>query len=729
MQLGLRTISRHRGSMAVLIAAALLAIPGVAQAASPAATSPQWTSQSPVSPPYRHGTLSDVSCVTPSYCVAVGSRSNKSAVSTPLGVVWNGTAWTEHSPASQPGQVLSRVSCTSTNFCLATGGSGTPDGYFQPGNWVEFWNGTQWSAPVLPLVSSAAVPGTVFTDVSCTSSTFCVAVAKAPASAYGSVAAQWNGSSWLVAFLPHPMTPSPTVVSTVSNVECRQANSCVALGQDVRTYPSGAFLATSWASRWDGTSWTTSNGPSQLGTPRTGYSVPIGLGCPTVSSCLTSVGTNIDQITWPAGGGKATWRKVPVTGPIDDDFVNSISCSAATNCTSIGDHSEGVWNGTTWTRGPTPLQGGFTALSCLPAGSCMTVGGINGGNDLTPVSATIVGTTFTRYYVPAQPGVGDSRLFTVSCGSSTSCLTGGYGPSNIHPLLEQWNGSAWALTSTSATNEVDAVACPTASTCVTVTDSRTLTATTNGVAKVTTPGGSVSNLSCWAANGCMAAAFTASSAVTTIATHGYLWNGTSWQATPSLPVQNNYNELPALSCSSATDCTLAGFSRSFSGTPADKPSLYHWNGTAWTSFAPPGGIDGAVLGISCPTAGFCLAVGRRTDQKLPILLSWNGTSWRNLTPPAATTGTAPLILNLVSCASATECVAVGGPADSSNGGLAATTWSGIWNSGAWTTVGLGSMPIGAKILSLDCPTTTRCVGVGSSSLADNDAPYAAIFTG
>src|SRR5579864_4777134 len=78
-----------------------------------------------------NASLNDVSCTSPSSCVAVGwdqrSPTGGSVLFT-LAETWNGTAW-RHVSTPTPGNsgVLGGVSCTSATACIAGGDHATPN--------------------------------------------------------------------------------------------------------------------------------------------------------------------------------------------------------------------------------------------------------------------------------------------------------------------------------------------------------------------------------------------------------------------------------------------------------------------------------------------------------------------------------------------------------------------------------------------------------------------------
>ena|SRR5579862_5880492 len=141
------------------------------------------------------GSLSSVSCLSTTYCVAVGASRAK-----PLVLVGNPSSWT----AANARQIalgttlgssgwLASVSCLSTTSCVAVGASGTPTGNpfaFAAKPLVLIGNPATWSAAsAFHLLGAASGPTTVegfsfqagkgrgfLTSVSCRSASYCVAV-------------------------------------------------------------------------------------------------------------------------------------------------------------------------------------------------------------------------------------------------------------------------------------------------------------------------------------------------------------------------------------------------------------------------------------------------------------------------------------------------------------------------------------------------------------------------
>ena len=91
-------------------------------------------------------------------CVAVGASEESSGVSVPYAAVWRNGTWTAQAPPyrSQNGihTYLQRVSCTSPKFCMAVGtrheDRNIPEGTGYGRAFAEIWNGTSWSLATMP---------------------------------------------------------------------------------------------------------------------------------------------------------------------------------------------------------------------------------------------------------------------------------------------------------------------------------------------------------------------------------------------------------------------------------------------------------------------------------------------------------------------------------------------------------------------------------------------------
>lgn len=234
------------------------------------------------SPRYLRG----VSCPSPVFCVAVGYTiqfdSNKPRGYSTVAVAarWDGTSWSMMAGTNQFAEDrLVGVSCTSSSFCVAVG-----DQWAQavPRAVTQQWDGAAWTT--MPSSVDPSASFATLSSVSCTSPTFCVAVGY---SAFGrstdTTSERWDGISW--SLLP----AGTTRVHRVNGVSCVSASECVMVGNTVSQptpYGLGVDLSRTetLAELWDGSSWTT--------TPTTGRSAfdeLKGVSCTAVMFC-TAVG-------------------------------------------------------------------------------------------------------------------------------------------------------------------------------------------------------------------------------------------------------------------------------------------------------------------------------------------------------------------------------------------------------------------------------------------------------
>ncbi|HEY2579679.1 MAG TPA: hypothetical protein VGI74_25495 [Streptosporangiaceae bacterium] len=326
-----------------------------------------WVLQAAAAPPGAAGNaLSAVSCVSASFCEAVGSHGNRMGVGANLAETWNGSTWKNQPTPSPQGQFgptsndLEGVSCVSTSFCEAVGNG--PNGMS-----AELWNGTSWTVQNRP--GSGGVQGQ---SVSCPSTGFCMS-----SDAFGRVDT-WNGSSWSAG------TDVPGF-SKVGSLSCVSASFCEVVGFG----PSGENAAV-----WNGSTWTAQ--PTAGGTSEDLISVS----CRTATSC-EAVGELFNEgspLTLAETWNGSTWAVQPTPAPSGavSSTLNSVSCAAANACTAVGDTQPSstvplhtlaeVWDGTTWSLRSTPNRGVqqniLNAVSCGASLMCTAVGQAQNANQV-----------------------------------------------------------------------------------------------------------------------------------------------------------------------------------------------------------------------------------------------------------------------------------------------------------------------------------------------------------
>jgi hypothetical protein len=340
----------------------------------------------------------------------------------------------------------------------------------------------------------------------------------------------------------------------------------------------------------------------------------------TTTASTTTAGLASAETASPAGGaGKHA------------SMLNGVSC-AGRECFAVGSWYDKppsahalaeVWNGTSWRLESSPDGPTDSALAGVSCASRSH--GSPQATDCLAVGSPVLAMANADWRLVAKT----SDLDAVSCVGSGSCVAVGAEPSGSVPLFATWNGKTLRAGRMHATPRaaqsvtVAGVSCPRPDNCIAV---------GNYSYGVTAQPGPSARDQVLAEQ----------------------WNGRSWRLLPAVNVAH-MNELTAVSCASATECTAVGSSSS-----GQFPLVEQWNGSTWRVESAPtvSSIGYAGLtGVSCPAAAFCVASG--TYQGTPIAETWNGKKWRiaELPQPAVDNHSAQLLG--VSCTSKSSCVAVG----------------------------------------------------------------------
>jgi len=323
----------------------------------------------------------------------------------------------------------------------------------------------------------------------------------------------------------------------------------------------------------------------------------------------------------PDDGGLATltehwngsaWSVVPSVDTLfNDDTLAAVSGVASNDVWAVGQTKRTGfkspvtplalhWNGSAWSAVPTPAIG-------VPRASLAGVATL-GSNNVWAVGTTIAGTLVEHWNgsawsvvpSPNPAGSASNSLSGITAiapndiwavGSSTSVSGGNVVTST---LVEHWNGSAWTI-----------VASPN------VPPQRQGLAVRDLLTGVTAIGPS----NVWAVGYSIDVASGSGAPNKSLIEH---WNGSAWTIVPS-PSPQGHNTLTGIAAISATDIWAVGYGSTdvSTGTPVDKPELLHWNGTLWSSVAPPpnvGPSDNLLQGVATTSgavwaAGTALGVG------------------------------------------------------------------------------------------------------------------------
>jgi hypothetical protein len=343
-------------------------------------------------------------------------------------------------------------------------------------------------------------------------------------------------------------------------------------------------------------------------------------------------------------------------------------------------------------------------------------------------------------------------LFGVSCASLFACTAVGTYVDSNHvnkTLVETWDGESWSVAPSpnlgpaSYPNQLDEVSCPSADFCMSVGYSaytvgdhpvyKTLAETWDGERWSLVPSPNeapadnyetLDDVSCQSEKSCVAVGYfgqgtTESAQLTSLAE---FWDGNQWSlsATPNGWPSANYTLLQGVSCTSGASCVAVGTATS-EPSPTDKTLLEPWNGKTWSMLASPNeGLPGyynTLYGVSCASPGACTAVGSygysvnsSTDVNRALVLASTGNQW-SIAPSPKGGADDDSALAGVSCALASDCVAVGYYSGGSSGD---DTLVESYNGGGWSVVGSPNPGVGDDnyLDGVSCPLVTFCVAVG-----------------
>jgi hypothetical protein len=316
------------------------------------------------------------------------------------------------------------------------------------------------------------------------------------------------------------------------------------------------------------------------------------------------------------------------------------------------------------------------------------VGQDQGNQGGTPYAVALAGKQWKPVSVRLPEGSQDFvSLDGVSCKTAAYCLViGTYQDTSDHPFALTWNGSSLKPTPAPPVPGGDSL-------------------------------NSAGAVSCVAVKSCVAFGSAYDSKGNTV-NLVWTWNGSKWTAKAAvLPGRGQNTAFAAAKCFSRTSCEVGGSYDTYTMSGAgiaknSRPLLAAWNGTTLSlqNAAIPAGLsDGYINGLSCASPSSCAATGNgdtvavagRT-RSWSFLETWNGQRWAvaKWTGPKGSPG-----LGGVSCATATNCVAVGTAANA-----ASLAWNGTkWLAGGVPSAGKGLIDTFEDV---SCPKAGDCVAIG-----------------
>jgi hypothetical protein len=286
----------------------------------------------------------------------------------------------------------------------------------------------------------------------------------------------WDGTSW--AIITSPDTSALQSYSFLYSVTCGSASNCWAVGYYYNGSNDHALIE-----HWDGTSWTIVSSPNI-----TGNNYLFGITCVSGSNCWAAgryAGSSANQTLIEHWDG-TSWAVVssPSTSTTQDNILESVTCTSASDCWAAGYYYSGSvyrtlvehWNESGWTivTSPnitTPTQDNLLHdVACTSASACWAVG-VSGSINQTLIERWD-GTSWSIVSSPNTSATQNNLLDGVTCASASACWAAGYyfGNTGVQTLIEQWDGTSWSIvtspnTSSTQNNALFGVTCAPLSDC------------------------------------------------------------------------------------------------------------------------------------------------------------------------------------------------------------------------------------------------------------------------
>lgn len=376
---------------------------------------------------------------------------------------------------------LSGVTCPTSTFCVAVGDSfdlapmGSTSAYIHHQTLIEQWDGSSWSIVSSP---NGKTEDTFLAKVSCASSSLCFAVGHSLIAGIPNaspdvtmvIIERWDGHSWTLGEAPAPDLKG--VTPSLTDIACANASLCFAVGE-YRAFANGVSSAGTLIDQWNGTGWVLSRPP----TPDDGgLFLPLGPGvaCTGVSLCLTagsySFTLNEFQTVFDRWAG-SSWSSVSSHNiGSGDHFLGSVSCASPKLCFSVGRQGPPFgntyqtlieqWNGSTWSMVPSPTShqrlNELNSVTCTSATRCYAVGSTGDLNNSPTAKPTINlveqwnGTSWAVIPSPSVTTPQNQELSGVACPRPSLCFAvGDYitTDGDSQTLIEQLHGGSWSIVS------------------------------------------------------------------------------------------------------------------------------------------------------------------------------------------------------------------------------------------------------------------------------------------
>jgi hypothetical protein len=321
--------------------------------------------------------LEAVSCKTATSCLVVGDyykSTSSGAPNYPLALIYNGTSLKPTTavplPKGATDVTLTDVSCATTKYCVAIGSAGPTPGITVsnsgPVILIETWNGATWTLRTIATSARAQVEPSA---VSCATPAFCVmageltTVSGADSFAFGLYLGSWNGKK--LARMAAPAEGGAKSLPEPGDVSCATVSNCAVTGIVLGDLTGSTPDVTPFTQIWNGKTWQA----AKTASPKGAQQIWLGVSCYGAHSCET-VGGGAASASATSGyaiaasfkGAAGTIQAVPAPSKGRSTAFTDVSCLPTGTCVATGWTGQtkaatpsvmtGVWGGKSWKLDP-----------------------------------------------------------------------------------------------------------------------------------------------------------------------------------------------------------------------------------------------------------------------------------------------------------------------------------------------------------------------------------------
>jgi hypothetical protein len=441
------------------------------------------------------GTLNGVTCASASDCLAVGYYVNSDQIVQTLVEHWDGTSWAVANSANAGSatlNILNGVACAAASDCWAVGrwlhNDGINNGIDQ--TLTEHWNGAAWAVVASPSISAPQI--NILNDVTCVTASDCWVVGFAQIETHlQNLIEHWNGAAWTIINSPNT---APRDDDILESVTCASGSDCWAVGYALERAAGNIYRTL--IEHYDGATWTIVNSPN---TTSTESNFLFGVTCTSRSNCWAAgrYANATDQTyqTLVEQWNGSAWSIVSspnINATQHDSSLLGVTCVSTSDCWAVGSdyNIQGNlyqtlierWNGTAWTIVSSPNSASnennlLNSVTCTSASDCMAVGVyINASSNNQTLIEHWNGSAWSIVSSPNSALTEDNSLSGVTCVMASDCWAVGVhydGNSQAYQtLIEHWDNTSWSIVTSpnktysgSRDNGLEAVTCASASDC------------------------------------------------------------------------------------------------------------------------------------------------------------------------------------------------------------------------------------------------------------------------